>query len=35
MLRHSSDTEPGINRKRIKNAWGYFDAEGNRITDRD
>jgi DNA topoisomerase-1 len=35
MLRHSSDAEPGITRKRIKNAWGYFDAEGNRITDRD
>jgi len=34
MLRHSSDTEPGITRKRIKNAWGYFDAEGKRITDR-
>lgn len=35
MLRHSSDTEPGIGRKRIKNAWGYFDAEGSRITDRE
>lgn len=35
MLRHSSDAEPGITRKRIKNAWAYFDAEGNRITDRD
>jgi DNA topoisomerase-1 len=35
MLRHSSDTEPGITRKRIKSAWGYFDAEGKRITDRD
>jgi DNA topoisomerase-1 len=35
MLRHSSDTEPGITRKRIKSAWGYFDAEGNRITDRE
>jgi DNA topoisomerase-1 len=35
LLRHSSDTEPGISRQRIKNAWGYFDAEGNRITDRD
>jgi DNA topoisomerase-1 len=34
MLRHSSDNEPGITRKRIKDAWGYFDAEGNRITDR-
>jgi len=35
MLRHSSDTEPGITRKRIRNAWGYFDSEGNRITDRE
>ncbi|MEO7240725.1 MAG: DNA topoisomerase IB [Sphingomicrobium sp.] len=35
MLRHSSDTEPGLTRKRIKSAWGYFDADGNRITDRD
>ncbi len=35
MLRHSSDSEPGITRKRIKQAWGYFDPEGNRITDRD
>ena len=34
MLRHSSDTEPGISRKRIGRAWGYFDADGNRITDR-
>ena len=34
MLRHSSDTEPGITRKRIKSAWGYFDADGKRITDR-
>jgi DNA topoisomerase-1 len=35
MIRHSSDTEPGISRKRVKNAWAYFDAEGARITDRD
>lgn len=35
MLRHSSDAEPGITRKRIKDAWGYFDPEGKRITDRD
>ena len=34
MLRHSSDSDPGITRKRIKSAWGYFDAEGKRITDR-
>ncbi|MEO7541898.1 MAG: DNA topoisomerase IB [Sphingomicrobium sp.] len=34
MLRHSSDSEPGLTRKRIKSAWGYFDADGKRITDR-
>jgi DNA topoisomerase-1 len=34
MLRHSSDTEPGITRKRIGRAWAYFDAQGKRITDR-
>lgn len=35
MLRHSSDAEPGITRKRIGGYWAYFDAEGKRITDRD
>jgi DNA topoisomerase-1 len=35
MLRHSSDSEPGLTRKRIKSAWGYFDAKGKRVTDRD
>ena len=35
LLRHSSDTEPGISRKRMGSYWAYFDAEGNRITDRD
>ena len=35
MLRHSSDNEPGITRKRIKSAWGYFDADGKRLTDRE
>ena len=34
MLRHSSDAEPGITRKRIGRYWAYFDPEGNRITDR-
>ena len=34
MLRHSSDSEPGITRKRIGRYWAYFDAEGNRINDR-
>ena len=35
MLRHSSDAEPGITRKRIGRYWAYFDPKGNRITDRD
>jgi DNA topoisomerase-1 len=35
VLRHSSDTEPGITRKRMDGSWAYFDSEGNRITDRD
>ena len=34
MLRHSSDTEPGISRKRMGRYWAYFDAEGERITNR-
>ena len=28
MLRHSSDSEPGISRKRQGRYWVYFDAEG-------
>ena len=35
MLRHSSDTEPGISRKRQGRYWAYFDSDGKRITDRD
>jgi DNA topoisomerase-1 len=35
MLRHSSDAEPGITRKRMGRYWAYFDAEGKRVTDRD
>ena len=35
MLRHSSDAEPGITRKRMGTYWAYFDHQGNRITDRD
>lgn len=34
MLRHSSDAEPGISRKRMGRYWAYFDAEGKRVTDR-
>jgi DNA topoisomerase-1 len=35
MLRHSSDAEPGITRKRMGRYWAYFDADGARITNRD
>jgi DNA topoisomerase-1 len=35
MLRHSSDTEPGISRQRMGRYWAYFDPAGNRITDRE
>jgi DNA topoisomerase I len=34
VLRHSSDAEPGITRKRMGTYWAYFDAQGNRVTDR-
>jgi DNA topoisomerase I len=29
------DSEPGITRKKVRHGWGYWDAKGNRITDRD
>ena len=35
MLRFTDLDAPGITRKRIGRAWGYFDAKGKRITDRD
>src|SRR5690348_335109 len=35
MLRHSSDAEPGYSRKRMGRHWAYFDADGDRITNRD
>jgi DNA topoisomerase-1 len=35
MLKHSSDSDPGISRRKIGRAWGYFDPEGKRITNRD
>jgi len=35
MLRHSSDSEPGITRKRMGRYWAYFDSRGKRVTDRD
>ena len=35
MLRFSNLDAPGITRKRVGRAWGYFTADGQRITDRD
>ena len=26
---------PGISRKKVRNGWGYWDAKGNRVTDRE
>ena len=34
MLRHSSDAEPGITRRRVGRYWAYFASNGKRITDR-
>jgi DNA topoisomerase-1 len=35
MLKYVEDSVPGITRKRRGRFWMYFDADGNRITDRD
>jgi len=35
MLRHSNDSEHGYTRRRVGNAWAYFDEHGERLTDRD
>lgn len=34
-LVYADDHEPGIMRRRVRHGWGYWDAEGRRITDRD
>ena len=34
-LVHANDSLPGISRRALKRGWAYFDADGNRITDRD
>jgi DNA topoisomerase-1 len=34
MLKHSNDSEPGITRQRFGRAWGYFDPDDKRITNR-
>jgi DNA topoisomerase I len=34
-LKYVDDSFPGIRRKRSGRYWQYFDADGNRVTDRD
>jgi DNA topoisomerase I len=34
-LRHVDDRKPGITRKKAGHGWGYYAADGSRITDRD
>jgi DNA topoisomerase-1 len=29
------DTMPGITRRKVRHGWGYWDADGNRIEDRE
>lgn len=32
---HGDDSGPGITRRKVRHGWGYWDAEGRRVTDRD
>lgn len=32
---YHDDADPGITRKKMSHGWGYFQADGTRITDRD
>lgn len=34
-ITYVDDQQPGITRKKVRHGWGYWDAEGKRITDRD
>lgn len=34
-ISYCDDSEPGITRRKMRHGWGYWDAGGNRITDRD
>jgi DNA topoisomerase-1 len=34
-LVYVDDTFPGITRRKMRHGWGYWDANGTRITDRD
>jgi DNA topoisomerase-1 len=32
---YCDDSMPGITRRKVRHGWGYWDAEGKRVTDRD
>jgi DNA topoisomerase-1 len=34
-LHYVDDSQPGITRRKMRHGWGYWDADGKRITDRD
>lgn len=34
-LRYCDDSKAGITRRKMRHGWGYFDADGDRITERD
>jgi DNA topoisomerase-1 len=34
-ITYVDDHEPGITRRKVRHGWGYYDATGTRITDRD
>lgn len=34
-VHHADDRHPGITRRALKRGWAYYDADGDRITDRD
>ena len=34
-LSYCDDSHPGYTRKKMRHGWGYFDCDGNRVTDRD
>lgn len=34
-ITYCDDTMPGITRRKVRHGWGYWDAKGERVTDRE
>ena len=34
-IHYVDDSQPGITRRKVRHGWGYWNAQGKRITDRD